>query len=396
VAETPSQLSSAQHALDKFVSGNLDLVELETIARRFNIFESLGIVNNELKHSNFLRFLLDPGESHGLSELFLKRFLQAAILDQFSVAQLTQSDIDVLDLSQASAVVERDAIDILISDPKNNLYVIIENKVGSLQHSDQLARYHKLVSERYPTDTILGIFLTRDGELPEYDQYVTLSYSSVRNLVDEVLKRQDARLEPDVKFALTQYAEVLGRHFMADEKVKSLCAKIYKQHKQAIDLIIDNLPDQRALITQHLTELIHEQKFILDKCTATYIRFIPPTIDNSYFKGSSWTPSGRMLLFEFVVSRDSVVLILQMGLGDALKRKRIHEFATSAIPPFQVEKSLYDKWQSLYRKVIVDEFDSGTDERDIRKAIDLKWQEFLDHDLRSIESLFRKHLWSDS
>jgi len=45
-------------------------------------------------------------------------------------------------------------------------------------------------------------------------------------------------LDRDVEFALRQYTEMLARHFMADEKIKELCMKIYQHHKQAIDLII--------------------------------------------------------------------------------------------------------------------------------------------------------------
>jgi LysR family transcriptional regulator, glycine cleavage system transcriptional activator len=46
---------------------------------RLNIFEATGIHRQEIRHSNFLAFLLRPQESHGLGDAFLKRLLQKAL-----------------------------------------------------------------------------------------------------------------------------------------------------------------------------------------------------------------------------------------------------------------------------------------------------------------------------
>lgn len=57
-------------ALERFVAENDALTQLETRIGPFNIFDALGIVHAELRHSNFLAWLLDPGESHGLGGVF--------------------------------------------------------------------------------------------------------------------------------------------------------------------------------------------------------------------------------------------------------------------------------------------------------------------------------------
>ena len=41
-------------ALEQFVVDNDRLLELEARIGRFNIFDALGIVNAEIRHSNFL------------------------------------------------------------------------------------------------------------------------------------------------------------------------------------------------------------------------------------------------------------------------------------------------------------------------------------------------------
>src|ERR1700733_11376670 len=100
--------ASHRRALENFVTGNHDLAELEALVSRFNIFEALGVVNAELRHSSFLAFLLDPNESHGLRDIVLKRLLQESLQGSQEVTTLTPIDIDVSDLTDCVVRVEID------------------------------------------------------------------------------------------------------------------------------------------------------------------------------------------------------------------------------------------------------------------------------------------------
>lgn len=73
------QNDSDYKSLEEFVVGNSDLEEIEGQLEKFNIFEAIGVVRQELRHSNFLAFLLDPNQNSGLGQAFLKRFVQTAI-----------------------------------------------------------------------------------------------------------------------------------------------------------------------------------------------------------------------------------------------------------------------------------------------------------------------------
>ena len=46
--------------LEAFLLDNKDLERLEELLQEFNIFSAFGGVNSELKHSNFLSWLLNP------------------------------------------------------------------------------------------------------------------------------------------------------------------------------------------------------------------------------------------------------------------------------------------------------------------------------------------------
>jgi hypothetical protein len=50
-------------ALEAFVVDNPDLERLEALLDQFNIFEAIGVVRQELRHSDLLAFLLDSQES---------------------------------------------------------------------------------------------------------------------------------------------------------------------------------------------------------------------------------------------------------------------------------------------------------------------------------------------
>lgn len=121
-------MSQDRALLEAFVVDNDDLERLEALLAQFNIFEALGAVRQELRHSDFLAFLLDPSQNHGLGDVFLKRFLKR-VLVRAADPPLSAVEIDVADLHEAEIRREWRHIDILIHDPESRLVCAIENKV---------------------------------------------------------------------------------------------------------------------------------------------------------------------------------------------------------------------------------------------------------------------------
>jgi hypothetical protein len=77
--ETANENAAFQRMLEEFVAGNVDLQRLENALRKFNLFDSLKLVWQEVKHSDFLAYLLDPQQNHGLGDIFLKSLLQSVL-----------------------------------------------------------------------------------------------------------------------------------------------------------------------------------------------------------------------------------------------------------------------------------------------------------------------------
>jgi len=165
-----------RRALEYFVVDNVDLEQLELLLDQFNIFEAIGAVRQELRHSDFLAFLLKPQASHGLGDALVKRLLQRVLASaqelNFPVSPI---DFDVWSLNQMTVLREAHNIDILLTDNANKLAIIIENKIDSALHSNQLERYWNDVAEHYKDYNIIGLYLTPDGDDPLNKKYAAVS-----------------------------------------------------------------------------------------------------------------------------------------------------------------------------------------------------------------------------
>jgi hypothetical protein len=109
------------------------------------------VIHQELRHSDFLAFLLDPRQSHGLGDGFLRRLLQKALrAARAGHSAVSPIDLDVWNLADAQVQREWRNLDIFVRDEAHQLAVIIENKVDSAEHSGQLERYHDVVMQEHP------------------------------------------------------------------------------------------------------------------------------------------------------------------------------------------------------------------------------------------------------
>ena len=112
-----------------------DFDKLDLGLKNPNIFQILRITKNEIRHSNFLSWLLDPNQSHKLGDIFLKRFLRE-VFSSDKFGEIDQIDVEGMDLSKVEIQREWKNIDILIK--LENVVVCLENKVLSKEHSNQL------------------------------------------------------------------------------------------------------------------------------------------------------------------------------------------------------------------------------------------------------------------
>lgn len=118
---------------------------------------------------------------------------------------------------------------------------------------------------------------------------------------------------------------------MSESDIAELCRKIYKQHRQAIDLIYEHRPDLRSEIEDFIKQLIQEtaqqENIEQDSIDKRWIRFVPQEWDNLAFQKTcdGWTESRRILLFEFWNEPQKLELRLVIGPGDIKIKETIYQ-----------------------------------------------------------------------
>ena len=212
---------------------DVDFDKLDLGLKNPNIFSILRISKNEIRHSNFLCWLLDPNQSHGLGDIFLKRFLREVFSsDRFE--QVSQVDVEGLNLSDAEILREWNHIDILIVT--DEVVVCVENKVMTKDHSNQLERYRKTIESNYPKRKNTFVYLNPEGEesSEEVDNYYPLSYDFIIETLSRIIEVYKDSMKGQVAQYIKDYIDILKQDIMGTDKLTELSQKIYSDLKVAL------------------------------------------------------------------------------------------------------------------------------------------------------------------
>jgi hypothetical protein len=260
-----------------------EFIRLGKERNRFNIFDVLRITRYEVRHTTFLRYLLDPNESHGLGDIFLRNVLlqldmvaDASGADDTAPARRKSLDVSGLDLPltqvrsevrlrkikgayqlDADEADDGDAhpartdgkdlrIDLLLEIPKRSnrsaFVVAIENKIDAKAGDTQLTDYRSALDRSYGKDRALCVFLTvTPDEKANKDGWLSATYD---NLVYPALKRTlmicGERLAIEPRLLIEHYLQVLA-DLVEAEAASAVCdelaAAILKDDRALLDKI---------------------------------------------------------------------------------------------------------------------------------------------------------------
>lgn len=390
--ESELHIEGQLEVLEKLIFDNPELENLEAIIDQFNIFSSLGIINQEIRHSNFLAWLLDPSETHNLADYFLNMFLKAAIKNsQVDYLPLDIISIDSFDLTEVRVMREWEGIDVLIVDDLNEFVCVIENKIDSQEHSNQLSNYRKLIEQEFSTYKKIYIYLTVHGSEAQTEKgYISISHREVALAVETLLERKESQLNDDVILFIRHYLEMLKRYIMEESDVQQLCEKIYKRHKKALDLIYKYKPDIYTVVQEILEELIDEKpELIKDHCTRSSIRFIPKELDFLPRVGTNWTKSKRVLLFEILNYDGRIILFLIIGPSDESPevREQIYEQIKDNPTFKRAFKKMTKKWSTIHRFELakISTLENKKERTEQKEILAKKFNHFIEHDLPEMQ-----------
>ena len=274
---TSPDTESDLQALERFVVENDDLLDLEARIGRFNIFDALGIARAEIRHSNFLAWLLDPAESHGQGGLFLKAFLmdllKQAPPDQrpFSPVELDGEDLRGIEVRR-----EWRHIDLLIRCEEPPFVIAIENKVDAGLYND-FDRYEDAVNAVFRNRPRQFVLLTRDGDDPPDEDWVPYSYADLHRVLKRTRDAHADSIGDDVLAFLDHYLNLIGTRFMDDPKIDELCQRIYRNHRQALELIYERAGTPASGVITEIEQMLeaHPGDWEILSRRGTWIEFVP-------------------------------------------------------------------------------------------------------------------------
>ncbi|MBQ6283060.1 MAG: PD-(D/E)XK nuclease family protein [Bacilli bacterium] len=242
------------------------LNKLKAYTNNTNLFDILKITNAELKHSIVLAYIFNPSESHNLGTKPLE-LLFRKIAQNSNIKSLEVFDLLNIDYEDFSVMREYKNIDLLLKSRKNKIVICIENKIWTGEHDNQLNRYKEIIDNEYEDFKKLYLYLTPYGDVAsDSDNWASISYNDIFTILDELnLENVNNR----IKLLIEDYKSIIRRKIMKDDELKELCNNIYRKHKQAIDLIIENKEDDYyyfySIINEYLCNLKDQGIIIYDE-----------------------------------------------------------------------------------------------------------------------------------
>ena len=223
---------------------NPGLDRLRAGLNRFNPIRTMGMERMEIRHSAILGWLLDPQETHGLGDEFLRAFLAEALRGFTAAGPPSALTVSQSDMRDAEVRREWRHIDLLVLSPSNGWAFVIENKYGSRQHGGQLRRYLEIAEATFGGGahlTARGVFLTLHGEEPEDTRYAPIQYAAICGLLPRLLGARAHPLSPEVGTFLDHWLDVIrkaaGMNKSHDELVK-LAKRLYRDHRKVLDFVV--------------------------------------------------------------------------------------------------------------------------------------------------------------
>lgn len=388
-------INNEEKALRNFL---LDIDCLDALIEwtsRFNIFDILKITQTEIRHSNIISWLLNPSGNHGLHDNVLRGLVQYIVESVSTGNSFDVIDTLLMDYGSFTILREWKHIDILAVSKKEGFVVCIENKIGANEGKGQLTSYYKTVHEHYPNYRKIFLFLSPSGyEASDQEHWLSIGYQDILDIIENARTRAD--LHPKADLLISNYVEVIRREIVGDERLAQICAKIYKKHKDALDLIINYKPDRAydlaEIFRRWATEMDNrgEIKFDNDKSNKSYTRFKTNTMSEILPDAeealSGWNTKNYYFYeiqnkngYEFYIQLSFSSKNIPESLRSICERINVHypskmqkedwQWRT----PFRTKTSKVD--EEIEEEVIFAELDKNLDEI---KAFEIKLKEKLD------------------
>jgi hypothetical protein len=298
-AELLTMLADLKNLQSRFKLGN-----------EFNIFDAVGVQRQEIRHSRFLSYLLDPRNPHGLGTGFVRAVLALSVSVN-ATPPVSALQVELAKLDDCTVYCERDRFDITIEIPSLKLLFVIENKVDAQESQGQLKKYGEDVQRRYSDFRFLGTLLTITGYEGEDSSWSAIGYGMVINALK--LACEHATMAPDAIAAVRHYIAMVERNIVASQELVDACKALYKRHRAAIDLVVTH--GQQSPLKEAFRRFASDKEVVAEsvRSSTVYFRFRSWSFEgHPKAVGSAW-PSDVPVLLWFELLEGKLLLRLEVG-----------------------------------------------------------------------------------
>lgn len=221
-----------------------------------------------------------------------------------------------------------------------------------------------------------------------------MSYAQVCVVLEQITSTNSYGMNDDVRMGLRHYAEMLRRYVVAESEISDLCRRIYEQHREALDLIYEHRPDRQSFVHELLERFITDNPELeLDTSSKSVVRFWVKKIDAPLLRQSeNWTPSKRILLFEFDNGPRELKLRLYIGPGPSHLREKLYEIARTK-KPLKPLDAFRPKWNAIFNYHFVRAESYEKPEAEFEEIVNKQWLHFLETDLPAIVAIVEAERW---
>lgn len=373
--------------------------------RPVNVFDAVGMRTQEIKHSAFLAWLFNQNQPHKLGNLFLEKFLRELIdhpepegdesrkknnrdiLREAKIYALADFS-DFLGDEQISVQTEtvirsaESRMDLFLESQKTKTVVVIENKVFTTTHDNQLKRYEDELSDREGWRKIF-VYLTPKGDAPyDYkdsrDNWCVMSYRTLIKICKDILRelpngKDNARL----RILLEDYVEMVDTNLLnGNPEVRRLCKQILREHGEALEILkayTDNAEEAVNYCKQYLQT--HSADFLLYRDGKASFEFYTRSAER-YFSANGetiFTLSKRLKLRYGITSAK--------GAADAyvtLEKEQAEQWSAAQSKLLNaMSNRAGEKYCTLFSEELLSEEERRMDFQAVKDVLELRLQGFI-------------------
>lgn len=280
--------------ITNFFENNSPFWHLKSYYAHSDSAERYGVSRMEIKHSNFISWLLKPENNGSLGTMTIRNFIKLIQSKSTESTKFSTLDLDTAEISNVD--IKRESVHhidlfITLDIDKESYAFIIENKIYAPIADGQLSRYKTEVlnDNVYSNDNLVCAFLYTNYQdepyvneqvrLAKHDNYIPITY---QNFYDEVLL-PIVSMSTDIGFSfdVTDYIHCLATHNIDNENGINGNMIITKQERKWLfelfqSEIMVTLLDKISNSTEsnEYTKFYSDNKSFLLTCLTKYLNLL--------------------------------------------------------------------------------------------------------------------------